>query len=276
MADETKQDLRRRKGEEDFMVNIDVAKEAANLTNEEINRREEKRKRKLLNRDKVAKELGETLAQPATKIVKTEQQVVEASVDELTGLLNRKAVTAKLARELTRSKRNEEFLTLALVDLDSLKEINDGEGRHAAGDEAIIGLAKLLNGSRFRRNFDFAGRWGGDEFILILPASDLGDMVEKLNETIEEYSQQEFGKNLSRPFHSTVSIGAVEFNPRKNQSLDELVKSADRALYASKDQGGDQLAVTVTQESSLIDDVVLFEDFKAEVARENLSPAKSG
>lgn len=154
-------------------------------------------------------------------------------IDYLTGLLNRRGMTDKLEKEVARQARQGGSMGLLLLDLDHFKQVNDNYG-HAAGDLAICATANVLRS--MMRSYDYAGRWGGEEFLLLLPECNEDEMVaiaERIREAIRNL-RIEAG---TRTFIFTVSIG-VHY-PDGPQTLDAMLQQADKALYAAKDAGRD-------------------------------------
>lgn len=154
--------------------------------------------------------------------------------DSLTGLLNHTRILEQLDLEIARAKRNHLPLTFAMIDIDYFKSINDNHG-HPIGDRVIKGLARLLK-QRLRKT-DSIGRYGGEEFALILPQTN-SEIIMPLLEDI----RVGFSKLLHQSsdplveFTATISCGIAEFN-QNNDSVGKLVQSADKALYAAKSQG---------------------------------------
>jgi diguanylate cyclase (GGDEF)-like protein len=156
-----------------------------------------------------------------------------ATRDELTGLVNRRFLTELLARELQRRERLGQNLCLALIDIDHFKRINDTHG-HAAGDEVLRAFAsEALHSIRVA---DSLARWGGEEFLLLLPdthASMALLSVDRLRERIAALRVSAAGASLQ----VTVSAGVVEL--RTNETAAEAIARADHALYLAKSQGRD-------------------------------------
>lgn len=158
--------------------------------------------------------------------------------DTLTGLLNRRAIYAHLDAELNRRDREARQLSLALMDLDHFKSINDTCG-HLVGDRVLIHIGQCI--MQTVRPYDWIGRWGGDEFLLILPGADLeGAMViaERIRLRIKSNPfVLEDGSELL--LH--VSMGVMTA-PSGTITIEQLVANVDQALYQAKQGGRDQVA----------------------------------
>jgi diguanylate cyclase (GGDEF)-like protein len=163
----------------------------------------------------------------------------QALRDGLTGLFNRRYLDDVLARELERCQRQGETLTVAMLDLDHFKRVNDDFG-HEAGDNVLRGIGKLL--LQWSRSSDIACRYGGEEFTLILQGSTPQDVAERLHDLLQQVArmQIEHEGNVLPPI--TVSIGVAQATP-KLQSAAELLALADGALYQAKQQGRNRVVV---------------------------------
>jgi diguanylate cyclase (GGDEF)-like protein len=154
-----------------------------------------------------------------------------ATTDKLTGLLNRHAFAILLERQMVTLRRAPAPMSLLLLDIDHFKKINDHYG-HRAGDQMLVGLAGLLR-SQLRES-DLPVRWGGEEFLILLPDCDQQEasrVAEKLRVRVAEASL-----SLQYPdFRITISIGVSQFDGA--ESADRLISRADKALYAAKDSG---------------------------------------
>lgn len=165
-----------------------------------------------------------------------EELTFQALHDRLTGLYNRGKTEDRLSQEIARSARYGNSFSLILFDVDYFKQVNDRFG-HNAGDDVLVEVAAQLRGNI--RSADFVGRWGGEEFLVILPETDLdagGAVAENLRLHI---AQQTF------PIPSgtiTVSAGVSAYLP--GDSIQELVKRADAALYLAKEEGRNQVKVS--------------------------------
>jgi diguanylate cyclase (GGDEF)-like protein len=184
---------------------------------------------------KPERELSQTLALAAAIALKNAELVERlhsaATTDGLTGLLNRRAIEERLEAEISRSTRHQVRTSIALVDLDRFKLINDTLG-HAAGDRYLVHVGELLR--RHIRALDVAGRLGGDEFLVILPmtsSEEANVFANRFRVGLEQFctSHPEFGQ-------STVSIGLAEA-PQDGNSVPLLLAAADAALYKAKGEG---------------------------------------
>ena len=162
-----------------------------------------------------------------------------SAVDSLTNLFNRTFFFAALDREIARSARSGRGFCLLMLDLDELKAINDRHGHHA-GDAVLRAVAETIKGGV--RRIDVAARYGGDEFVALLPETDpTGGWVvaEKIRLTVAVVMVP----GMEQP--PTVSIGVVSY-PLDGQTVDELMISADQAMYASKRAGRNRVAGPTT------------------------------
>ncbi|HDQ40415.1 MAG TPA: diguanylate cyclase [Desulfonatronum sp.] len=172
-------------------------------------------------------------AQDITERKKAEEQLrFLATTDEITGLWNRGHFMSIVRQELERARRYNQSFSLLMLDIDHFKVINDTHG-HAAGDEAPRHLAATIK--KHLRQVDVAGRFGGEEFAVILPQTDLDAAclsAERLREHIANSTLSYAGTDISL----TVSIGVTDYR-QENSSEDELYKRADDALYEAKNKG---------------------------------------
>ncbi len=157
-----------------------------------------------------------------------------ASTDGLTGCLNRMTADALLRHELERGRREGTPLAFVLLDLDHFKDVNDCHGHHA-GDDALRAFAAEVR-ARLRAS-DVVGRWGGEEFGLVLPATD-GPGAARLVEQIREaVATLRLCDGDGHDFTLTVSAGIAVAEPGGQLTADQLFMRADRALYRAKDGG---------------------------------------
>jgi diguanylate cyclase (GGDEF)-like protein len=164
----------------------------------------------------------------------------QATHDCLTGLLNRSAALEALRGELERSARQGSPLCLMLLDFDHFKEINDSHG-HMVGDGVLCEAARRMRSAV--RSYDCVGRYGGEEFLFILPGCD-GDSARSQCDRLKAHitAQPVQVGRLTIPF--TVSIGAVVRHHATVEDLDLLIQAADAALYEAKIQGRDRVVLS--------------------------------
>ena len=185
----------------------------------------------------VAKELGEMLALTLANLRLREAMRDQAVRDPLTGLFNRRYLDETFAREMARAARTGSPVGVVVVDIDHFKRVNDTYG-HGAGDVLLKRVAALLLGS-FRAN-DVVCRYGGEEFVAVLPDCGLQDAVrraEGVREAMHGLRAEHEGRSLGRV---TVSAG-VAASPEHGRDPEALVRAADRALYRSKSEGRDRV-----------------------------------
>ncbi len=168
-----------------------------------------------------------------TDMKKIQDELRAASfTDGLTGLYNRRYLFLRLIKEIDLVNRYGHSLSIILFDLDHFKHINDVHG-HRAGDEVLIQVASVLRACV--REVDVAGRYGGEEFLLILPHSDAADamdVAERIRVTLR-------GLAWPQPrLRVTISGGVCQYS---GESIDEFIEAADRKLYEAKDAGRDRV-----------------------------------
>jgi diguanylate cyclase (GGDEF)-like protein len=166
-----------------------------------------------------------------------EQLRIQATHDGLTGMLNRAAVLRALAVEMDRARREQRQLIVALVDLDHFKHLNDAHG-HLAGDEALRIFAAAVNAAI--RPYDHAGRYGGEEFLLVLTDMPLENMEQRVASLHASISNLKVILRESS-FTLNCSLGASGFDPSvQNASEESVIGVADMALYEAKASGRDR------------------------------------
>jgi diguanylate cyclase (GGDEF)-like protein/PAS domain S-box-containing protein len=161
-----------------------------------------------------------------------------AFTDGLTGLYNRRYYMDQIEREFIRAQRSKAPLSLIMVDLDGLKEVNDRLGHHV-GDSFLKEVARIVKVNT--RASDVAARWGGDEFMLLAPGTDsksASKIAERIRAQVEGYKMKMEGEEVG----ITISAGIVSY-PNHASSVSELVKKADDAMYSAKRGGKNQSSV---------------------------------
>ncbi|AQZ94545.1 diguanylate cyclase [Halopseudomonas phragmitis] len=156
----------------------------------------------------------------------------QAHRDGMTGLLNRRYWEQSLEREFARYQRYETPASLVMFDIDNFKPINDNHG-HQTGDEVIREAARVIR--EHARETDYAGRYGGEEFVLLLPDTSLqgaAQLAERLRQAMERLIVEHLEQRVS----FTISLGVAQFSEEMSSAFD-LVAAADSALYQSKQAG---------------------------------------
>ncbi|NVD98699.1 GGDEF domain-containing protein [Massilia sp. BJB1822] len=158
-----------------------------------------------------------------------------ATTDPLTGIANRRKMTEQIAREIERARRFNHPLSLLMIDIDHFKRINDTYG-HDAGDKAIVAVSKLLTESM--RGIDMAARFGGEEFVLLMPETEAGVAVHVAERLREAVAGVRVGAEDGAAVALTVSIGVAALNLHEaaDTSSTMLIR-ADKALYRAKKEG---------------------------------------
>jgi len=158
--------------------------------------------------------------------------LVQASVDGLTGLLNHRAFHDRLDEEIARAARGDRPVALVMVDLDDFRAINNTHG-HQAGDAALVAIAAAIRASI--RTADVPGRYGGDEFAVILPDTDLDEALVVAERTCAAVAAVALAVqgNTTRP---SASLGVAAL-PRHARTRADLIRAADGAAYAAKSAG---------------------------------------
>lgn len=192
--------------------------------------------------------LRETVA-PALESLREREQLESLAIrDPLTGLYNRRFMEEELSRQLGRVRRLGQPLAVAMLDLDHFRQYNERHG-HLAGDLALQSLAMLLQG--FRQEGDVPCRYGGEEFVLIMPATTAAEAsarLEPLRRRLAETDILHEGR-LLEPV--SASIGVAEF-PTDGDSPAALLEAADAAMYRSKRSGRNRICAQNCQMSNTI------------------------
>jgi len=162
-----------------------------------------------------------------------------ANFDSLTGLYNRQAILDKLGELINRAKRYKENFSLSILDVDLFRRVNDQYG-HLTGDEVLEKIATLIR--RNIRDTDVAGRYGGEEFIILLPLADLSSalvVAERIRSVIESTEMKDSGGNV---FAVTVSQGLSSWEP--DEDAHSLISRTDEALYKAKENGRNRVEIS--------------------------------
>ncbi|MFC1772336.1 diguanylate cyclase [Pseudomonadota bacterium] len=157
--------------------------------------------------------------------------------DSLTGLLKHTMIKEQLAQELARAKRTKSALSFAMIDIDKFKDVNDNYG-HMMGDRVIKSLARLLQ-QRLRK-CDTVGRYGGEEFAVVLPNCDLPSALKVIETIRTDFSELHY-QHEDKQFSTTFSAGIASFPT--HESAEGINQAADEALYTSKREGRNRVTL---------------------------------
>lgn len=191
------------------------------------------------------------LAYVATVIARDQRRARDAAIrlstiDNLTGLFNRTFFFASVEREIARSARSGRGFCLLMMDLDELKQINDRNG-HFFGDRVLRGVGEVIRSGG--RRIDTAARYGGDEFVVLLPETDPTGayvLAEKIREGVADLRIDVAGTTI-RP---SISIGVVSY-PEDGRTSDELMITADTSMYHSKRAGKNRVTGVPVMDASV-------------------------
>jgi diguanylate cyclase (GGDEF)-like protein len=161
-----------------------------------------------------------------------------AGTDSLTMLMNRRRMSERLAEEVARARRSRNALSLILLDIDRFKAINDDHG-HAQGDRVIASVADVLRASV--RRVDMVSRWGGEEFLILLPDTDVQAAAE-LAERIRRHVTSKVRRHEGSEIRVTITAGVATLRP--GESIEATIHRADVALYEGKRAGRDRIVVS--------------------------------
>jgi len=156
-------------------------------------------------------------------------------IDQLTGLPNRRSFDERLGVEWKQAIREEYPISILIIDIDKFKDYNDNYG-HMQGDAVLRKISKTILQS-LKRPADFAARWGGEEFVVLLqntPLEGATEVAEQIRLNIEKETLPCADGSLTK---MTVSIGVNTLIPGQNSSVDTFFTNADKALYAAKEMG---------------------------------------
>ena len=160
-------------------------------------------------------------------------------IDGMTGLANRRDIMEKIDREATRSQRHQYPFTILLVNVDDFRKVNDTHG-YNTGDDVLVEIARVLRSCV--RNEDICARWGGEEFLILLPETDTENSLPVAKKVLEAMCMTEFKAN--RPgIHITVSIGVCEHNPA--QTVQECIARVNQALLQAKKGGKNRYTIAM-------------------------------
>ncbi|HRD64835.1 MAG TPA: sensor domain-containing diguanylate cyclase [Candidatus Competibacter sp.] len=160
-----------------------------------------------------------------------------ATQDSLTGLYNRRFITKILNKELERCRRFDRILGIAMIDLDNFKNINDMHG-HLFGDKVLKIVAEIL--SKNIREVDVICRWGGEEFVVLLPETNLEMLISWAERVCKLLASTVIRQDNEQTTNITASFGVMATSGKK-ETIDTLIEKADKALYRAKERGKNQV-----------------------------------
>jgi diguanylate cyclase (GGDEF)-like protein/putative nucleotidyltransferase with HDIG domain len=179
--------------------------------------------------------LLESVSRMASDAIRRSLQMAEtkmiALTDPLTGLPNSRALQAQFDKEAKRAARSDASFQMLVLDLDGFKAVNDTHG-HTVGDAMLRGLAQLIQSQL--REYDFLARYGGDEFVAIIPDTDTADVLDlsrRIERAVRDFTiESDTGETVGGV---GISIGAANF-PLNGETFDQIVVAADKAMYLTK------------------------------------------
>jgi diguanylate cyclase (GGDEF)-like protein/PAS domain S-box-containing protein len=185
--------------------------------------------------------LEETVSKRTTELTKANHELENlVNIDGLTNIFNRRYFNDVIEIEIERGKRSNKPLSLLLCDIDYFKNYNDTYG-HVAGDNCLIRIATILN-NFFNRAADFVCRYGGEEFVIILPGIDSKSALDLAKKLIIEIQNNKLPhESSSASGVVTISMGLVTRQPDELKNSKSLIRDADKALYQAKANGRNQV-----------------------------------
>jgi len=175
-----------------------------------------------------------------SRVVQYQQHLkYQTQIDPLTGLFNRRAFEKKIQEEFDRSLRYHNPFSLLILDVDNFKMINDTYGHHG-GDAVLKKISETLHDNT--RKSDFTCRYGGEEFVLILPETDIDNAAQVAGKIHEAIRTHTFGTS-THPFKLTVSIGVSSTSSQFYSDWRLMLNDADKALYVAKNSGKDRIEI---------------------------------
>lgn len=172
----------------------------------------------------------------------------QSETDSLTGLLNRRAGRNLLDQVFSEHQKNKKSFVLAMLDIDYFKKVNDTYG-HDAGDIVLKTVTHVA--TKFLRDGDIMLRQGGEEFILCFPKTSLSEAIVILEQIRFSIEKEIFSVSKEKNVSITVSIGACAY-PHHGQSIEQLIKACDLAMYQAKNAGRNCIKVTLGDENGIV------------------------
>lgn len=185
----------------------------------------------------VASEFSQQLSMALAKAMLFTQIELHSRTDGMTGLLRRQAFMERLEDEFKKARAFHTPFCLLMIDIDHFKAVNDSHG-HAAGDAVLARVGKILKESFYET--DVVGRYGGEEFIILLPRAEV-EGVKRKAEALRARVEKENIQAGLQELHVTVSIGLSHY-PENGQTTEDLIARADEALYHAKETGRNRVS----------------------------------
>jgi diguanylate cyclase (GGDEF)-like protein len=160
-----------------------------------------------------------------------------ANRDPLTGMLNRRFPFEYLYKEFARLKRIKGVLSIVIFDVDDFKYFNDKFG-HDCGDEILISISKIIL-SNFRES-DVCCRYGGDEFLIAMSGANRKEAKKRIEKLQRMIAEENYNSLCQEKINVTISVGIAAY-PRNGESVDDVIKAADQALYLAKERGKNRI-----------------------------------
>ncbi|MEQ8175626.1 MAG: diguanylate cyclase [Syntrophomonadaceae bacterium] len=178
------------------------------------------------------------------RIIEQEQKIIRmASIDDLTGLLNRRNFWERMEKEMNRLRREKGTVGFIISDIDHFKNVNDTYG-HSVGDLVLQQFAQCLQDNC--RIYDYVGRYGGDEFIIGVPGASLLETVEiaeRIRNTIQNTGIPILGSGDIIQITASFGVDAMNLGSENEQHMEELINHADEALYLAKGEGRNRIGI---------------------------------
>lgn len=194
--------------------------------------------------DSLRQSLEQALSEVKNKNAQLEESLLRveelAATDPLTGLYNRRHFSRVLDQLFAEAQRYGKDLSCVMIDMDGFKTLNDSFG-HQVGDQLLVLAGKVISANM--RRMDVAARYGGDEFVLLLPHASEHDAAQAAQRIREEYRSAS-ASILKREHGMTMSVGIGSLSRNKPSGADQLIAMADTALYAAKEAGRDRIIAT--------------------------------
>jgi diguanylate cyclase (GGDEF)-like protein len=194
-------------------------------------------------------EIYRTLAQRTERLLKDKSQLetqlinlnrsldLATRIDAMTGLANRRSIMEKIDQEFSRSHRHNRSTSIIMADIDNFKQINDTYSFNT-GDDVLVEVARVFRGCL--RSEDICARWGGEEFLVLLPETPLDGALSVANKIRESIAMTVFSANRCG-ISLTVSLGVCEYKP--DQNFLDAIKRADQAMLQAKQAGKNRALV---------------------------------